>query len=330
MQVDVAFNGVDAVRMARAGDYDLILMDIQMPEMDGLAATREIRLDPRLRTLPIVAMTAHALASDRAQSRQAGMNDHVVKPIDPDLLFCTLLKWIDPVRLKGRPVPQAIGAATYAPSAPSAMQQESGRPLPAVPGIDWRMALENVDGQRSRLEKRAGSFIREYASAPRILRDALQAGDHPRLQALAHNLKSSAAYVGAFELSSAAARLEQDLRAGQFDRVGVQVPVLVNAADTVLSGLAQMAALALPQAGDPEALSLVIARLDNYLRTDDARAEDALAQLELLLGAGAHADPVEQALGAVRRAVAEIEYAAALGPLAALGAQLDLSLEETR
>jgi two-component system sensor histidine kinase/response regulator len=277
--------------------------------------------------LPIVAMTAHALASDRAQSRQAGMNDHVVKPIDPDLLFCTLLKWIDPVRLKGRPVPQAIRPAR---SAPSAMQQVSGRPLPAVPGIDWRMALENVDGQRSRLEKRAGSFIREYASAPRILREALQAGDHPRLQALAHNLKSSAAYVGAFELSSTAARLEQDLRAGQFDRVGVQVPALVNAADTVLSGLAQMAALALPQAGAPEALSLVIARLDGYLRSDDARAEDALAQLESLLGAGKHADPVEQALGAVRRAVAEIEYAAALGPLTALGAQLDPSLEESR
>jgi len=321
MQVDVAFNGVDAVRMALAGDYDLVLMDIQMPEMDGLTATREIRLDPRLRALPIVAMTAHALPSDRALSRLAGMNDHVTKPIDPDLLFCTLLKWIDPVRLEGRVAPPAMRPA------PSTVQQSSGRPLPAVPGIDWRMALENVNGQRSRLEKRAGSFIREYASAPRILREALQAGDHPRLQALAHNLKSSAAYVGAFELSSAAARLEQDLRAGQFDRVGIQVPALVNAADTVLSGLAQMAALALPTAGDPEALSLVIARLDGYLRTDDARAEDALAQLDALLGAGTHANPVEQALGAVRRAVAEIEYAAALGPLAALGAQLDLSLE---
>jgi two-component system sensor histidine kinase/response regulator len=108
------------------------------------------------------------------------------------------------------------------------------------------------------------------------------------------------------------------------------VPALVNAADTVLSGLAQMAALALPQGGDPEALSLVIGRLDGYLRTDDARAEDALAQLESLLGAGTNADSVEQALGAVRRAVAEIEYAAALGPLAALGAQLDFSLEESR
>jgi len=321
MQVDVAFNGVEAVRMAQAGDYDLILMDIQMPEMDGLAATRAIRLDPRLRALPVVAMTAHALASDRALSRLAGMNDHVTKPIDPDLLFCTLLKWIDPVRLAGRPLPQAVRPAVAAGMRPA------GGPLPAVPGIDWRMALENVDGQRSRLEKRAGSFIREYASAPQILREALQLGDHARLQSLAHNLKSSAAYVGAFELSSAAARLEQDLRAGQFERVGVQVPALVSAADTVLSGLAQMAALALPKAGDPEALSMVIARLDGYLRSDDARAEDALAQLESLLGAGRYSDPLAESLDALQHAVADIEYAAALGPLAALSAQLDLSLE---
>ena len=321
MQVDVAFNGVEAVRMALAGDYDLILMDIQMPEMDGLTATREIRLDPRLRSLPVVAMTAHALASDRALSRLAGMNDHVSKPIDPDLLFCTLLKWIDPERLKGRPLPQAVRAA------PGAMPTAPVGALPAVPGIDWHMALENVDGQRSRLEKRAGSFVREYASAPRTLREALQAGDHPRLQSLAHNLKSSAAYVGAFELSSAAARLEQDLRAGQFERVGTQVPALVGAAETVLSGLAQMAALALPKTGDPETVALVMARLEAYLRADDARAEDALAQLESLLASSMHADLIEGTLGAVRRAVAEIEYAAALAPLAALGAQLDLSLE---
>ncbi len=107
MQVDVAFNGLEAVRMAREGDYDLVLMDIQMPELDGLGAARAIRQESRLRPLPIVAMTAHAMASDRALSRLAGMNDHVTKPIDPDLLFCTLLKWIDPARLRGRATPAA-------------------------------------------------------------------------------------------------------------------------------------------------------------------------------------------------------------------------------
>jgi two-component system sensor histidine kinase/response regulator len=324
MQVDVAFNGVEALRMAREGDYDLVLMDIQMPEMDGLSATREIRAaaatDTRLARLPIVAMTAHALASDRALSRMAGMNDHVAKPIDPDLLFCTLLKWIDPARLAGRPLPPKLQQQPQqqpqqhrAPAAP----QPAGA-LPAAPGIDWRLALEHVDGQRSRLEKRAGSFVREYAGAPHILREALGAGDHPRLQALAHNLKSSAAYVGAFELSGAASRLEQDLRAGMPDRVGVQVPALLAALETALSGLARMAASALPRAAPEEALAAVMARLFEYLRADDARAEDALSELESLLAGSTHA----QALESVRRAIDQIEYAAALAPLDALAAAL--------
>ncbi len=332
MQVDVAFNGVEAVRMARAGDYDLVLMDIQMPEMDGLAATRQIRLDARLRELPVVAMTAHALASDRALSRLAGMNDHVTKPIDPDLLFCTLLKWIDPARLEGRPAPQGFQPAVQA-QAP-AHDPAATAALPAVPGIDWRLALDKVDGQRRRLEKRAGSFVREYAAAPRILRDALAAGDHARLQGLAHNLKSSAAYVGAFELAGAASRLEQDLRAGQLERVGIQVPALVAAAESVLAGLAQLAAATLPKPSDPGALAAVIARLEGHLRADDARAEDALTQLEGLLAASVDPKLYDAALDDVRRAVADIEYAAALAPLSALAAQLDLchslSLESSR
>jgi len=318
MQVDVAFNGVEALRMAQGGDYDLVLMDIQMPEMDGLTATREIRAaavkDARLATLPIVAMTAHAMASDRALSRMAGMNDHVAKPIDPDLLLCTLLKWIDPARLEGRTLPpQQAQRAVAAP--------EPAGALPAAPGIDWRLALEHVDGQRSRLEKRAGSFVREYAGAPSVLREALSCGDHPRLQSLAHNLKSSAAYVGAFELSGAASRLEQDLRAGMPDRVGVQVPALLTALETALSSLARMAANALPRAAPSEAVAAVMARLLDYLRADDARAEDALSELETLLAGSAWA----LALEPVRRAVDEIEYAAALAPLEALALQLATS-----
>ncbi|WP_306393122.1 Hpt domain-containing protein [Telluria beijingensis] len=195
-----------------------------------------------------------------------------------------------------------------------------------MPGIDWRLALDNVDGQRLRLEKRAGSFVREYASAPRILREALAAGDQPRLQALAHNLKSSAAYVGAFELAGAAGRLEQDLRGGQPDRLGVQVAALVAAAETVLAGLAQVAAASLPTPADPATLAAVVARLEGYLRSDDARAEDALAQLESLLAASMDANLYDAPLDGVRRAVAEIEYAAALAPLATLATQLDLSL----
>jgi len=320
MQVDVAFDGVEAVRMARAGDYDLVLMDIQMPGLDGLDAARDIRKDARLRALPIVAMTAHALPSDRAMSLEAGMVDHVTKPIDPDLLFCTLLKWIDPARLVGRPLPPR---GEQAATAPAGADSEGLAALPAVPGLDWRLALDKVDGQRSRLEKRASSFVREYAQAPRILREALGGGDHPRLQSLAHNLKSSAAYVGAFELSAAAHRLEQDLRSGQAAHLAAQVPALVTAAENVLAALSQLAEAARPRPLEPGALAGLVARLDGFLRHDDARAEDALAELEALLGDGEHA----ALLAEVRRAVADIEYGAALAPLARLAAGLELGLE---
>jgi len=324
MQVDVAFNGVEALRMAQEGDYDLVLMDIQMPEMDGLEATRQLRAIAHLDKLPIVAMTAHAMASDRALSRMAGMNDHVTKPIDPDLLFCTLLKWIDPARLGGRQVPGALPDAVRPPTL------EPLGALPAVPGIDWRLALENVAGSRTRLDKRAGSFVREYGAAPRILREALNCGDHGRLQSLAHNLKSSAAYVGAFELAGAANRLEHDLRAGLATRVPVQVPALVAALETVLAGLAGMAATALgpapAQAAHESTLAALaalvmpmVARLDGFLTEDDARAEDALRELEALLAGTAYADD----LAPLRRAVNELEYESALAPLAALAARLD-------
>jgi signal transduction histidine kinase/DNA-binding response OmpR family regulator/HPt (histidine-containing phosphotransfer) domain-containing protein len=318
MQVDVAFNGRDAVRMALAGDYDLVLMDIQMPELDGLDATREILADPRLRQLPIVAMTAHALPSDRARSLEAGMVDHVTKPIDPDLLFCTLLKWIDPARLAGRPLPSPVAQGEPGQEGPGTA---SG--LPAVPGLDWRRALEKVDGQRSRLEKRASSFVREYADAPRILRDALSGDHHARLQSLAHNLKSSAAYVGAFELSAAAHRLEQDLRNGQAERLASQVPGLVHAAETVLAALAQLAEAAQPRQADPAQLAAPLQRLRTHLLADDARAEDALLELDALLAGGAH----DALLAELRRAVQDLEYAAALAPLAALAAALELDME---
>ena len=323
MQVDVAFNGRDAVRMALEGDYDLVLMDIQMPEMDGLGAAREIRTHAHLATLPIVAMTAHALPSDRALSRLAGMNDHVTKPIDPDLLFCTLLKWIDPARLQGRPLAPAGSAAAPAGAVPA--PAEPG--LPALPGIDWRLALESVGGKRSRLQKRAGSFVREYGTAPAILRDALESGDYPRLQSLAHNLKSSAAYVGAVELAGIAVRLEQDLRTGQLEGIGVQVPALVAATGTVLAGLARVAAATLPGPAGPDALAAVLGRLEGYLLSDDARAEDALVQLESLLAASGHAAQLADVLAALRRAVVEIEYAAALAPLKVLTAQLGIGAQ---
>jgi CheY-like chemotaxis protein len=93
IDVDLAENGEIAVRMVQEKEYDLVLMDMQMPVMDGIEATRVIRSDPRFETLPIIAMTANAMAADRDRCLEAGMNDHIAKPIDPDQLFSVMLRW---------------------------------------------------------------------------------------------------------------------------------------------------------------------------------------------------------------------------------------------
>jgi len=308
MQVDVATGGQEAVDMVQGGDYDLVLMDIQMHGMDGLSATRRIRTLPGRAQLPVIAMTAHAMAGDREKSLAAGMNDHVVKPIDPDLLFRTLVQWIDPARLVGRSVPQAA----------LALQDDAGAGLAPVRGIDWQRALANAGGQPARVHKRIAGFVHEYRTAPQAMRDALAGGSYAPLESLAHNLKSGASYIGAAPLAALAGTLEQELRAGRFDRVPLLAPDLILALEGMLNALARSVPAA---AGSPtiEAdLGPLLARLESYLHDDDARADDALAALEAALPQARRTPPAAAALAALRQAVDDIEYDAALAQLAAL------------
>jgi signal transduction histidine kinase/CheY-like chemotaxis protein len=321
MQVDVATGGAEAVEMVRQGDYDLVLMDIQMHGLDGLSATRRIRALPNGTQLPVIAMTAHAMAGDREKSQAAGMNDHVVKPIDPDLLLRTLMKWIDPQRLAGRAVPAPAPDDASAPAAAGA--------LPPLSGVDWQRALANAGGEKPRLQKRIASFLQEYHAAPQAMRDALAGGNYAPLQALAHNLRSGAAYIGAAPLGALAGSLEQELRAGRHDRVPLLAPDLIMALDRLLSGLARALPpepAALPQADLP-GLRGLLTRLEGFLRDDDARAEDALAELQSVLQGTPEAQDHAEALAALRQAVDDIEYDAALGQLAQLARALGFDAE---
>ena len=249
IQVDVACDGAEAVHRVLAGDYDLVLMDIQMPGVDGLTATRRIRAIERHRDLPIIAMTAHALPADREKSMAAGMNDHLTKPIDPALLFSTLRKWIPASRLAGRP--PFMAPAVSAPLA-EALAPESGTAvLPPVPGIDWDQALRGVAGQRHRLDKRMRGFLREYAGTPSSIRAALAGHDHAPLPSLAHDLKSTAPYIGAMALAGLAHALEQELMAGRPEAIDRLARELANDLEPILAALAQLTRV--PVSAGPQA-----------------------------------------------------------------------------
>jgi CheY-like chemotaxis protein len=316
MHVDSAADGLQAVAMVKDGDYDLVLMDIQMPLLDGLSATREIRALPGCAELPIVAMTANALSGDRERSLAAGMNDHVIKPIDPDLLFRALLRWIDPARLLGRALPPLEGVG-------DASVEDANLPsvaaLPPLAGVDWRQALASSGGDPARLQRRLASFAREYGDAPRLISEALAGGADEFLLGLAHNLRSGATYIGAAALARLAGDLEQTLRDGHREGLAQMATELALALGAVLQGLAQAAGAAMipptPAADLPAQMATLAAQLAAYLRADDARAEDAIAALQAALPDGAHAGLI----AALRKAVDDIEYASALALLAQLG-----------
>ncbi|NYE59994.1 signal transduction histidine kinase/CheY-like chemotaxis protein [Duganella sp. 1224] len=322
MQIDVAEHGGEAVRMVEQGNYDLVLMDVQMREMDGLTATRQIRAMPRHRDLPIVAMTAYAMAGDRDNSIAAGMNDHITKPIAPEQLFRTLIRWIPQARLAER---RAVASVAIQSAPPPAGQADAGAPLPSIPGVDWQLALESVDRQRPRLDKRIRGFLVEYGRAAAEVRKAIASGSHDALYNVTHNLKSTAAYIGAFHLAAQAQALEQALRNGDGAALAALAAELADGLDVVVAGLAQLGeSPAPPRYRDGDA-TLLITRLEAHLRADDARAEDVLAELRALPLIQRH--PAQ--LAAIQRAVDDIEYQSALAPLAALARTLHNELEES-
>jgi PAS domain S-box-containing protein len=270
--VDLAENGADAVRMVRENDYDVVLMDMQMPVMDGIEATRMIRSDPRFSDLPIIAMTANALASDREMCLEAGMNDHIAKPIDPDLLFGVLLRWVK------RPGDGA--AATVAPLAmvtAATKEAEDSGPL-LVDGIDVASALKRTGGNRKRYETLLRRFAQQQAGATQEIRKWLSIGDAATAERIAHSLKGASGTLGAAALSEAAAKTEVAIKHGH------GVDTSLSALATVLIGTVEAIRIALPEpsstngdgagAGDPSAVVEPLTRLKRLLESDDGEAAD--------------------------------------------------------
>jgi len=202
--VHIAGNGKEAVERVRCGDYDAVLMDIQMPVLGGFEATREIRKEVRFKELPIIAMTAHAMAGDREKSLEAGMNDHVTKPIDPDQLFSTLVRWI-------KPGERQVGEGTC----PGSEDEKGEADLPLqLPGISMASGLERVGGNVKLYTKLLGKFRKGQEDACAEIKKALESGDRESAVRLAHTVKGVSGNLGAEALYRASAELEKVLKEG--------------------------------------------------------------------------------------------------------------------
>ncbi len=202
--VEIAGNGQEALDRLQQSTFDLVLMDMQMPVMDGLTATRRVREQPQWAQLPIVAMTANAMEQDRQQCLAAGMNDFVSKPIEPEQLWTALLRWIPPRQSDASTiVPRASARPTPSPSV---------IPLPPLDGLDTQLGLRRVMGNQQLYLNLLRKFASGQHDCVKQIRDALQTKDRPLAERLAHTLKGVAGNIGASALQTQAAALEQAIR----------------------------------------------------------------------------------------------------------------------
>jgi len=201
VRVDVAVNGAEAVEriFAPGSSYDAVFMDVQMPVMDGLEATRRIRADRAFDSLPIIAMTASAMTSDRDLCLQAGMNDQVTKPIDVPELFATLRRWV-----RGG-----------APAAAETPLQVAGDHLP---GIDLKGAIERL-GSPALVRKFLNSFRKENLETMQHLYDAMARGDDQLARRIVHTVKGVGGNLGTMDLCNASMALEAAIKVADADHL---------------------------------------------------------------------------------------------------------------
>jgi two-component system sensor histidine kinase/response regulator len=258
-RIVTASNGREALEKLDAADarFDLVLMDIQMPEMDGYEATARIRSQARYREMPIIAMTAHAMSSERQKALEIGMDDHISKPIEPEEMIATLKNY---VRMSRGPAGQA-----------ASRPREAEDPLLPILGVDIEEGMRRVSGNRRLYRALLGRFAERQAYSPSEMHAALTAGDTKRAAILAHTLKGVAGNLGASQVYSRASELEQEIRECASPTVLMETCVKLEAeASRVAAGIRA----AMPPVAErdvPPALQID--------RSDGKRTIDALREL---------------------------------------------------
>jgi signal transduction histidine kinase/CheY-like chemotaxis protein len=315
--VTVANHGGEAVKILTEGDqappFDVVFMDLQMPQMDGFTATKLLRRDPRLQKFPIIAMTAHALVEERQRCLDAGMNDHVSKPIDPDNLFATLLRWAKP-RQK---------SAVESQTQPVKAKPSDEILLPEIAGVNVADGLNRVAGNRRLYRDLLGQFSAKQRDAAAQISAALESGDSKLAERIAHTVKGVAGNLAIAEVQSAAQKVEKAIREG------LDITPPLDGFATVLSTQVHAIEKALRESAptqpdrvmhspfNGEAASAAIARLKSLLEASDGDSEEAFRSLQDVV-----AGVVDKAhLDSLSASISDFDFEGALRKLDAITEQ---------
>ncbi|WP_237905354.1 ATP-binding protein [Azospirillum brasilense] len=315
LAVTAVGSGGEAVRLALepGAGYAALLTDVQMPDMDGFAVARAIRRQCGPDRLPIIAMTAHALEEERRRCLDAGMDDHIAKPVEPHRLVAVLNRWLKPFGRR-EALPVAKGA-------------EMDAVLPdGLEGFDLAPALARMNGRAGTLRRAILDFLDRYGDAPVRLEHLRSAGDGPALERFAHGLRGSAGTVGAMAASAAAAALELAAREERWEAMPGLVADLSAALGPALASAETLRSVEVPlevvpeipvvPLGDPGKLEEALRALEEALRSGSLSAAARFAALRGLLAGRGH----DEAMDKVGRAVEELDFAAARAALERLAA----------
>jgi len=325
-KVEIANNGQEALDKVGKHSYDIVLMDMQMPVMDGITATIELRKQARFNDLPIVAMTANAMEQDRKRCSDAGMNDHVAKPIEPEELFRALRKWIKPQTggKAGDPatspeagaVPDDTGTADRLPA------------LPVVDGLDVPLGMRRVLGKAPLYLAMLRKYVSNQADTPDQLRKALAAGDIATAERIAHSAKGVSGNIGATGLQEMAAEIETMIREGSPpDLIEASIAPFAEAQRRLIDALRAQLPQEADSGGGAEVLDMkrvaeVVGRLSSLLAEDDSEAGDVLEEnLDLLRSALGM-----EASARIEEAVRNFDLQAALEHLRKRSAEIDIRI----
>ena len=319
--VTVANNGLEAVEAARKSVFDIILMDIQMPEMNGFQATAEIRRDPLYRELPILAMTAHAMAGDREKSLAAGLDDHITKPIDPDQLFDALVTWI-PVKER---------TLTDADDKQRSLEERRGLPE-RLPGIDMRHGLKRVGGNPGLFRKLLLDFHKDYRDVIDIIRGKLTENGEEKVLRLVHTVKGVAGTLGADDLQVAVRDFETAVKEGRSEAYGPLLDRFEERLMPVLQGISVLHQVS-KGASDPPSLDVtdvdinvlkpLFQELARLLTAGLSSAEEKLAEITDHLGGFERAAALER----IGERIEDYEFDEALEALSELARSLKIPLD---
>jgi two-component system sensor histidine kinase/response regulator len=286
---DCAEDGLAALDLVHAREYAAILMDIQMPRLDGIQTTRRLKQDPRTRGIPVIALTAHAMSGDRERFLEAGMDDYLTKPIEEAELVRVLSRWLTHA---AHAMPARVGADA----------------LPVIAGVDVASALNRVNGKRQLLWRLLEDFRTRNADAAQELRKLFSSADFTAARDLAHTIKGAAATLSAQRIADAAAAIESAARVDTTPS---------STLDELQAAFAELAAAQIPQAesaappnagrlASSAAISAALRALRSELVGNSLGAERACVALAQQLGGRAHAE-----MGELAGAIARLDYRAA-------------------